>query len=100
MIPPATPNHSFEPTPNGLARRQPRAGFAHFALQNIVQNIGTQHFYGGVIAFGIAAWSNFSHEKPSQLTENLRSGESLWDAYREPKSSSLARSQIAMFLLG
>ena len=25
-------NHSFEPTPNGLARHQPRAGFAHFAL--------------------------------------------------------------------
>ena len=26
------PNHSFEPTPHGLARHQPRAGFAHFAL--------------------------------------------------------------------
>lgn len=27
-----TYNPSFEPTPNGLARHQPRAGFAHFAL--------------------------------------------------------------------
>ena len=45
-------------------------------------NLGTQHFFGGVVAFGIAVWSNFSHEKPSQLPENLLSGESLWDVSR------------------
>jgi hypothetical protein len=27
-----TSNPAFEPTPNGLARHQPRAGYAHFAL--------------------------------------------------------------------
>ena len=49
--------------------------------------MGTQHFFGVVVAFGIAVWFSFLHEKTSQLPENFLSGESLWDAYREPTSS-------------
>ncbi len=64
------------------------------------QHGDTGFFRGGGVAYGIAVWSNFLHKKPSQLPEKLLSGESLWDAYREPKSSSLARSQFATFLLG
>jgi hypothetical protein len=41
--------------------------------------MGTQHVFGGEVAYGIAVWSSFLHAKPSQLPENLLSGESLLD---------------------
>ena len=60
----------------------------------------TGFFRGGGVAYGITVWFDFRNEKSSQLPENLLSGESLWDAYREPKSSMPAKLQFVMFLLG
>ena len=64
------------------------------------QHGDTGFFRGGGVAYGIAVWFNFRNEKSSQLPENPLSGESFWDAYREPKSSMPAKLQFVMFLLG